>query len=524
MPNFLEDDNKIKNGVLDLAKEVKKQPKKKKKKIFIKLVGIFSIFLITSFTVFSSQVLISEKSSPSWFSNLPIIKQIKNLAESADRQLKGEKDNRINILLLGIGGAQHEGGYLTDTIILASLEPSTKKVSLLSIPRDLSIPIKGGYQKINAINAYAEMKEKGSGGLALSQAISDLLQIPIDYYIRVDFKAFSSLVDEIGGVDINIERTFDDYRYPIRGEEKNEDYEARFEHLHFDKGPMHMDGKLALKYARSRHGNNGEGSDFARAKRQQNIIMAVKKELLSVKTIFKPKMIKNIFDNFKNNISTNLQIWEIMKLWSMFKNVQKEDVVNKVLDNSPNGLLYDEKNERGSYILSPRSGDFTEIQYFVNNVFSNAPKELKTSVINERATVEIRNGTWINGLASQTALDLEKYGFIITRTGNSSQQNFQKSVIYDLSYGEKSRSLSILKEKTGANVSLGLPDWLIGEISQDIKGEENPIKPDFVLILGQDADKTKSGIKNKEKNKKKKKKNTFSSYFWTNKCRKINSF
>ena len=163
--------------------------------------------------------------------------------------------------------------------------------------------------------------------------------------------------------------------------------------------------------------------------------------------------------------------------------------------------MFDGKNDQGAYILSPRSGDFAEIQYFVNNVFSDAPKELKTLVTDERATIEIRNGTWINGLATQTALDLEKYGFIITRTGNSSQQNFQKPVIYDLSYGEKPRSLSILKEKTEANVSLGLPDWLIDEISADIKNETSPIKPDFVLILGQDADDTNSGIENIENTK-----------------------
>ena len=83
---------------------------KKKKRKFLKIFSFFAIFLITSLAVFSSQVLVSEKSSSSWFSNLPIIKQIRNLAESADRQLKGEKDDRINILLLGIGGIQHEGG------------------------------------------------------------------------------------------------------------------------------------------------------------------------------------------------------------------------------------------------------------------------------------------------------------------------------------------------------------------------------------------------------------------------------
>ncbi len=502
MPNFLNDLEKQneKESSLEHSHDKKNSKTKKhksKKRKSLKILGFFAIFLITSLAVFSSQVLVSEKSSSSWFSNLPIIRQIRNLAESADRRLKGEDENRINILLLGMGGVQHEGGYLTDTIMLASLEPSTKKVSLVSIPRDLSIPTEDmTYQKINAINAYAEMKEAGSGGIAISQALSDILQTPIDYYLRVDFKAFIDLIDEIGGININVENSFDDYRYPIKGEEENEDYEARFEHLHFDKGPIHMDGVLALKYARSRHGTNGEGSDFARAKRQQNIIIAVKNELVSVKTIFKPKMITDIIESFQEHISTNLQIWEIVKLWDTFKDVQKEDVVNRVLDNSPNGLLFDGKNEQGAYVLSPRSGDFAEIQYFVNNVFSDAPKELKTLVTDERATIEIRNGTWINGLATQTALDLEKYGFIITRTGNSSQQNFQKSVIYDLSYGEKPRSLSILKEKTEANVSLGLPEWLIDELSQDLKNETNPIKPDFVLILGQDADDTNSGMEN----------------------------
>lgn len=502
MPNFLHDikNNSEQKSPLDHVHDKKNSKTKKrsnKRKKSLKIIGFLAIFLITSLAVFSSQVLVSEKGSSSWFSNLPIIKKIRNLAESADRQLKGEKDDRINILLLGIGGAQHEGGNLTDTIILASLEPSTKKVSLISIPRDLSIPTEGmAQQKINAINAYAEMKEAGSGGIAISQALSDLLQIPIDYYVRIDFKAFVDLIDEIGGVTVNVENTFDDYSYPIKGKEEDEDYESRFEHLHFDKGPLHMNGELALKYARSRHGTNGEGSDFARAARQQKIIIAVKNKLLSAKNIFKPTMITNITKNFQKNISTNLQIWEIIKLWDIFKNVQREDVINRVLDNSPNGLLFDSRNEQGAYILSPQSGDFAEIQYFVNNVFSDAPKELKTLVTDERATIEIRNGTWINGLATQTALDLEKYGFIITRTGNSSRQNFQKSVIYDLSYGEKPRSLSILKEKTEANVSLGLPDWLINELSQDLKNEANPIKPDFVLILGQNADDTNSGMKN----------------------------
>ena len=182
----------------------------------------------------------------------------------------------------------------------------------------------------------------------------------------------------------------------------------------------------------------------------------------------------------------------------LLKDLDKKNIVNRVLDNSPNGLLVDTISKDGAYILAPRSGDFAEIQYFINNIFSDVPKEIKAEVSRERATVEVRNGTWINGLASQSALDLEKYGFMVVRVGNSSRQNFQKSVIYDLTYGEKAKSLSILKNKTGANISLGLPQWLMDDISSDLNDEKNPIQPDFILVLGQNADATESGAENME--------------------------
>ena len=153
---------------------------------------------------------------------------------------------------------------------------------------------------------------------------------------------------------------------------------------------------------------------------------------------------------------------------------------------------------QGAYILIPRSGDFAEIQYYVDNILTDAPPEQKAQVSEERATIEVRNGTWINGLASQSALDLEKYGYIVMRIGNSSHQNFQKSVIYDLTYGEKNKSLAVLREKTGANVADSLPDWLVDEIAAELTGEKNPIQPDFILIVGQDMDTTASGADNPE--------------------------
>ncbi|MFH1255516.1 MAG: LCP family protein, partial [bacterium] len=429
-----------------------------------KAVWLVLIFFFVIYCLFSFNRNSDEKSS-SWFYNLPIINQIKHLVESADSKLKGEANDRINILLLGIGGKNHDGGLLTDTIILASLKPSEKKLSLLSIPRDLAAPIENmGWKKINSVNAYAEMKNPGSGGLAISQTISDIFQIPVDYYLTIDFTGFEKIIDDLGGVEIDVENSFDDYKYPILG---NEDapWDQRFEHLHIEEGKQTMDGKTALKYTRSRHAYGIEGSDFARSKRQQKVLEAVKEKVASLNILFKPTMISKIISHINENYSSNFKIWEMVKLWGLVNDMENKNISNRVLDNSPSGLLVDTIGLDGAYLLSPRSGDFSEIKYLVNDIFNEAPSDDKKKVTADQAAVEIRNGTWINGLANKMALDLEKYGFNITRVGNTSQKNFEKSVIYDLTYGEKIQALSILKNMANANVALGMPQWLIDDLA-----------------------------------------------------------
>lgn len=473
--------------------------KTKKIRRILKYFSIFLVFVFVSFFIFSKTILTSGDKTLSWMSQIPVISQLMHLAESADKKLKGEDRDRINIVLLGMGGENHDGGYLTDTIILASLKPSEKKISLISIPRDMTVPIENmGWRKINHINAYAEFEKEGSGGLAVSQALSDILDTPIDYYVRIDFQGFVNIIDEVGGINIYVDNAFNDYRYPISGMESAENYDSRFEHLSFKEGWQKMDGKLALKYSRSRHAAGIEGSDFSRAKRQQKVIQAVKDKLMDKSMLLRPHILTNIYNEFQDNVSTNLKIWELIKLWDMFKDVDKDNISSKVLDNGPNGLLYNSISQEGAYVLLPRSGDFTEVQYFVNDVFSEAPQEKKGKVEVDGAKLEVRNGTWINGLASKTALDLEKYGFDVVRIGNSSRQNFQTSVIYDLTYGEKLDSLSVLKTKIGANVLFTMPQWLMDDIKKDLSVEANPIQPDFILILGQDADKNSSGKENAE--------------------------
>ncbi|HTX86794.1 MAG TPA: LCP family protein [Candidatus Nanoarchaeia archaeon] len=466
-------------------------------KLFWKILGAAAVFFILIFLLFSCRGPIFEQTN-SFLDKIPLLNQLRHLVNSSDRLLKDEQTGRINILLLGIGGKNHDGPYLTDTIMLASLDVKDKKIALLSIPRDLSIPVENtaNWTKINEIDAYAEAKTPGSGGVAVSEAVADILNVPVDYYVRVDFDAFKDVIDKIGGIDVDVENTLDDYSYPIDGQEDNPDYNARFTHLHLDKGWQHLDGTLALEYARSRHGAGVEGSDFARARRQQLVLQAVKDKLLSANILLNPVLVGQIVSELADHISTNLQIWEIIKAWTMFKDVSRDSIITKVLDNSADGLLYQTINDQGAYVLLPKNGDFSEIQYLARNIFTEVPPQTKETVATEQASLEILNGTWINGLANRAAVDIDKYGFKVIAVANSSRQNFTASIIYDLTMGQKINALSVLKAKTGATVTFDLPDWLKADLSAELTKNPGQEKPDFVLVLGQDADTTNSGTAN----------------------------
>ena len=455
-------------------------------KIFVYLL----IFLAVLFVAFYIQARVSKDDKFSWVNRIPIISQLKNLAEGSVSPLKGEDRGRINLLFLGIGGKGHDGAELTDTIMVLSYDTQSGQAAILSIPRDLSIPIENaGWHKINSVNALAESAQPGSGGQAASQTIGELLNAPIDYYIKIDFDGFKELINQLGGVQVCVDNTFDDYAYPIDGQEDNPNYDARFEHLRVEAGCQAMDGDFALKYARSRHALGAEGTDFARAARQQKVIEAVKTQVLSKETLFNPRLIASIFQDISAHAQTNIKLWEILRFWSLVKDTPSDHISNKVLSNAPEGLLVDSTGLDGAYLLVPRTGNFSEIQYLFTHIFENAPAATEAKVKAENARIEILNGTWINGLASKTAVDLEKLGFKIVGLDNSSRQDFEASVIYDLTFGQKTEALKQLKDKTGANVSFDLPDWLKQDIARSLATGKTTDQPDLVLILGQSANK-----------------------------------
>lgn len=461
--------------------------KNKKKKRLV----TYTIAILVVLFVFSGKILMSSQSASTWLPGVTFLNKIKHLVPSPSKELQGEENDRINILLLGMGGEGHDGAYLTDTIILLNFKPSSKQVTLVSVPRDLTSPV-SGWKKINNINAYAEMKNPGSGGEASKAAISELFQVPVDYYVRADFEGFKKIIDELGGVEINVENAFDDYSYPIDGQEDNPNYYARFEHLHFDKGPQTMNGAMALKYARSRHALGPEGSDFARARRQQLLLEAVKTKLLSKQTLLNPVMVSKLVNEFSQNISTNLSIWEMLRLWELAKDVDRSQIDNRVLSDAPDGFLVSSTGADGAYILVPRSGNFSEIRNMIQNIFNdsdakaqNGASNLKKTqeLISDNASVIINNGTWITGLAGKTSIALKESQFKIIGTGNAPERNYEKSIVYDLSYGRKNNSLEILKKITGATQAFDAPEWL-----QEYKTGDKQ-QPDFLLILGSEAEK-----------------------------------
>ncbi len=440
------------------------------KKIFkiSKFILYLFVVLTLAFLVFSYQVLFTDNSMGDIFSGkINIFQQLSTLAGNSS-QLQGEMDDRINILLMGMGGTGHDGPYLTDTMILASIQPSTKKVSMVSIPRDLLVEIPGfGWWKINNANAFGEKQSPGDGSELAKQVVQQVFDIPIHYYVRIDFAGFEKLIDDAGDVKVYVENSFTDYQYPTS--------DHKYQIVSYEQGWQTMDGETALKFARSRHGNNGEGSDFARSQRQQKIIQAFKDRILSYNFLLSPRKIKKFTDNLAEHLRTDFQPWELVKLAQFAKDIDTSNVITQVLDDSPGGFLYANMvNE--AYVLQPKGDDFTQIQYLVKNIFrTNNTSEIQDK---KTATVEILNGTIVPGLASLNSDELKLVGYRVNKIGNSPEQNYAKTIVYQLSKTGFDEEKAFLASKYDTEVQdKNIPDWITNISALD---------SDFLIILGED--------------------------------------
>ena len=423
--------------------------------------GLFIIFVISFFAYVYSA---GSKMFENGISGKNLLKTI-----YGKEQLKGEAEDRINILITGMGGANHPGGMLADSIIVLSIRPKEKQAAMISIPRDLLVTIPDhGQDKINSsfadgyndyMNKSCKKKNKDqcrSDGIAAgenltSQVVSSVLGIPIHYYVNADFNGFAKIIDQLGGIDVYVDKAIYDPLFP----DKNM---KGYDPFKISAGQHHMDGATALKYARSRETT----SDFDRAGRQQKVIQAVKEKALSSGFLANPQKIIDIISTLGDSIKTNFSISEIKTFAGMVKDIPSGSVITKVLSTASDSYLTDYNN--GTYYEVPKSGNFRDIQKFAQNIFNTEVKE--------NSRIEIQNASSISNAASSLSTVLKNSNYNVVSITNS-KTKVKKTVIYDYTNGKYKDTLN--KLKTGLSASV------VQKTSSSTTGNV-----DITIIIGED--------------------------------------
>ncbi len=394
-----------------IARENRVKKERFYRKKSFKIVMAILLILILTGTVFSWKTgsVLNKISSGGLLSNLS------HIIPGVNNELKGEKDGRINLAVLGMRGSNMPGGgTLADSIIVVSIAPSENKIAMISVPRDLYVTVPGtnDKQKINAVHAYGEENGKEKGLKNMEIILGEVLGMPIHYAASINFAGFKQLVDAIGGVDITLEKSFDEamqfneahvcdsfFTIPT-GEWQNkivkhhETNAAGVSVIVKRKIPMYplcnapantlecggnfklpagkqtLTGEQALCYVRSRVTSN----DFERAKRQQQVAQLVKDKMLSAGTLTDFSKINGILNSLGDNVRTDMQLWEMQKFYDLYKTIPNAQIYQRVLEDSEEGLLYYPGESAAGYILLPRGDNYDKIREMAKNIFTIAPQ------------------------------------------------------------------------------------------------------------------------------------------------------
>jgi LCP family protein required for cell wall assembly len=242
----------------------------------------------------------------------------------------------------------------------------------MSIPRDFHVQVDPDvywFRKINSVYSTYEQKEEGAGLLRLREVVTEITGHEIQYHAMIDYKGFTELIDTLGGIDVYVENSFTDYRFPA---------EPGYRTVSFQQGPQHMDGSTALDYARSRHSlDNGEGSDFARARRQQNVISAVTDKIIS-SSLLNPQSIMNLFNVIQDDVQISDFTVEDIKagVTELQKFQENGEIFSFVLDpNAGAGKLVTSKDvvNTNAYAIGPVAGlgNYQNIREYIEDVWQN---------------------------------------------------------------------------------------------------------------------------------------------------------
>lgn len=343
----------VSDHAAQLQGEMQERAMKNGKKQFLKKLSFIFLagFLLFGFFIFSrAHDFFSVVNSSTDKSKAAI------LFPMADDVELFKDENRVNILMLGMRGEDdlEYGGLLADTIMVASIDTKNNKAALISVPRDTYIQIPGTQkkEKINASYLIGEEKMPNGGGLELTKrSVEYVTGLYIDHVISIDFKAFKEIIDELGGVDVYLEKEFSE----------NKQWGMDF---YIGSGWQHLNGDVALYYVRSRYSTN----DFDRARRQQQVLVAVKNEAMEAGFLANPFKINSVLEILKNRIKTDITIFDIVRFSRLAQKIDDKTIKHRVFSTEDGTLSHTTIN--GAYVLLPKDGNFNKIREISKNILN----------------------------------------------------------------------------------------------------------------------------------------------------------
>jgi len=359
-----------------------------------------------------------------------------------------EQGERANVLLMGLDYV--EGSSRSDTMMVASLDPDSGGVKLISIPRDMYVKYpRGDFLRINA--AYTRGGEK-----LARQVASDLLGLPIHFSVILDYEGFKELVDAIGGIEINVEKKL----------EYHDTAASPPLHINIEPGQQVLQGGKALGYIRYR----GGGSDLVRIERQQKFLKALLKQDINLRDW---KELKALIDTARKYVKTNLSMVDMYDLGKAFKEIQMEDISMVTLPGR--AAMVGEKS-----VLQP---DIVGVREIVAEQVLDVDLLTRSDV--QLVVLNGEGGTW---LAHNAATKLEKMGFEVVETNNADRFDYSESYIVQLNDDEKVSSL--LARAVDLDTKVVAKEEFSSTI-EDLKqaGTNIPEDADLIFILGKGSNK-----------------------------------
>ncbi len=329
---------------------------------------------------------------------------------SATPTAPADLTKRFNILLIGSDQRAGDSTFNTDTMIVVSVDPKSKQVAMFSLPRDMvDVPVPPGpAQSVfgsvyrGKINGWLTNNRNRAdlwpgpasqrGFTALKAIIGNLYNLPISYYVEVNFSGFRKVIDSVGGVGINVQVPVVDDNYPGEDGHKTR--------IYIPAGYQHMNGSEALIYARSRHGSN----DFDRGARQQRVLLSLRQQIDPATLI--PKL-NDLIDALKSAIHTDIPVKLLPQLLSVASGVDTKDVRSFVF--APPYYGSEPQGDPRGYVIEPR---IARMRQAVASAFTTNPADeaRREALSEEAARVWVLNGSGEQGQAARLASFLEDQG------------------------------------------------------------------------------------------------------------------